>query len=231
MFRFKEFTVKHDRSSMKVGTDSVILGAWCDVSQARTALDVGTGCGIIALMLAQRNANLQVDAIDIDHDSVTQATENFSDSPWSNRLNATEQDFITLEVGKKYDLIVSNPPFFTNGILPCGEARINARHTVTLTYHSLLSKAKTLLKSEGKIAIVAPDDCLKEILNACDDNHLFISKLTHIKTSPNKSPKRVLCEITQEPNKTTSATLIITDLDNEYTEEFRNLCRSFYLAL
>lgn len=231
MFEFKKFSIRHDRSSMKVGTDSVLLGAWCDVNNAKTILDVGTGCGILALMLAQRNQDVVVDAIDIDHNSVLQAKDNFNNSPWGIRLNAIEQDFTCYKTNKKYDLIVSNPPFFSNGILPENIARTNARHTITLTYQSLILNAKSLLSNSGKIAIVAPFDCFQEILDVCNNNDLYISNIVNIKTTPCKVPKRILIEITNQPKDMVTSTLIIADTQNEYTEEFRQLCSPFYLNL
>ncbi len=229
MFRFKQFAVEHDRSSMKVGTDGVLLGAWCDVARASSALDVGTGCGVIALMLAQRNPSLRVDAIDIDHDSVEQARDNFEASPWSDRLMAIEGDFKVVELARKYDLIVSNPPFFVNGILPPAEARKNARHTQSLTYAQLLSRAKSLLADAGKIAIVSPVDVSEVILDACAENQLCVNRMTEVLSIENTPPKRLLWEITRSIVSMQCDTLTIEKIPGEFTEEYRALCRDFYL--
>ena len=125
-FRFKKFRVINDKTAMKVGTDGVLLGAWCDVSAATSVLDVGAGCGLIALMIAQRNDHAMIDAIDIDCCAVEEAYINFHDSPWGGRLNVREADFniFANSCVKKYDLIVSNPPFFSNGVMPAGVSLI-----------------------------------------------------------------------------------------------------------
>lgn len=214
---------------MKVGTDSVLIGAWSDVSSARRALDVGTGCGVIALMLAQRGHGLKVDAVDIDHDSIVEANGNFTRSPWGDRVNAIEGDFTAVEYPEKYDLIVSNPPFFTNGVLPSGMARMNARHTCSLTYRDLLTRAKSLLADAGKIAIVSPVDASKEILEVCGDILLYVSKVTFIVPIEGMEPKRILWEFTPLECHTERNTLVIEKIPGEYTEEFRALCRDFYL--
>lgn len=214
---------------MKVGTDSVLLGAWCDVAGAHHALDVGTGCGIIALMLAQRSSKLTVDAIDIDSDSVVEASENFSACSWSDRLNACEGDFNTIEFTKRYDLIVSNPPFFTNGVLPPEVARKNARHTQTLNYRQLLTRAKSLLADAGKIAIVSPVEVSKEILEVCHDINLNISHYIGVVPVRNVTVKRVLWEFTKLSTETRSDMLVIRDVDGEYTSDYKELCREFYL--
>ena len=122
VFKFKQFAVLNDRTAMKVGTDGVLLGAWCPVEGARRVLDVGTGCGVIALMVAHRNTDAVIDAIDIDHDAIDEATLNFANSPWSERLTAIEGDFNNLNTAVGYDLIVSNPPYFTDSLLPPDEA-------------------------------------------------------------------------------------------------------------
>ena len=166
VFRFKQFAVKNDRTAMKVGTDGVLLGAWCPVDGAQRVLDVGTGCGVIALMIAQRNSLATIDAIDIDHDSIEEAAYNFMNSPWPERLTAIEGDFNGLDTGQRYDLIVSNPPFFTNGVLPTGEARTTARHTGALTYRQLIDGAMRLMTDGGSLALISPTDAEGDIIEA-----------------------------------------------------------------
>ncbi len=214
---------------MKVGTDAVLLGAWCDVTMAGNALDVGTGCGVIALMLAQRNRSLVVDAIDIDRDSVEQAQVNFDNSPWGNRLTAMEADFNDIELPSKYDLIISNPPFFVNGILPPAKPRMNARHTQSLTYDNLLSRARVMLSDAGRIAIVTPADVREEILDICRGNELYINRLTEVYSLENARPKRLLWEISKRDSKLLHETLTIEKTPGEFTEEYKALCRDFYL--
>lgn len=216
---------------MKVGTDGVLLGAWSDVAGACRALDVGTGCGVIALMLAQRACDLIVDAIDIDGDSVQEAARNFERSAWSARLRAIECNFLTFEPEKKYDLIVSNPPFFTNGVLPPKQSRMNARHTQSLTTSELINKAAQLLHDDGKIAIVTPANSAKEILDACCDSELNVSRYTEVFSVTQHPVKRLLWEIAKTKEPTLRSTITIEKYPGEYTEEYRALCRDFYLNL
>lgn len=214
---------------MKVGTDGVLIGAWADVSNAKRALDVGTGCGIISLMLAQRGPEMMIDAIDIDHDSVTEAQYNFDNSPWHDRLRAIEGDFNTVELTEKYDLIVSNPPFFTGGIVSPKESRMNARHTVSLDYNQLLARAKTLLNSSGIISIVSPCTEREVILDACRVNALYVKRITEVYPLENQPAKRILWEFVTEPAEPQVSALVIEKIPGEYTEEFRSLCSDFYL--
>ena len=148
-FDFKQFSVANKLSAMPVSTDSVLIGAWCNVDDAFRALDVGTGTGVIALMLAQRNPNLTVDAIDIDENSTLEASDNFANSPWSNRLNISLADFNDWQ--GKYDLVVSNPPFFIDGIHSPNVARASARHAQSLTYKQLISHGFALLNDNGRL--------------------------------------------------------------------------------
>lgn len=229
MFRFKQFSVEHRRSSVKVGTDGVLIGAWCDVSGVTTALDVGTGCGLIALMLAQRSSVAVIDAVDIDHDSIEESKENFKSSPWGDRLHCHECDFTKFDCGKKYDLIVSNPPFFVNGILAPNQSRRNARHTVTLTYEKLLSHAAELLEDDGKIAIISPVDVREEILDVCQDNKLFVSSITEVISVARKEPVRLLWQISKKMCETVISELVIETSPGVYSEAYKALCQGFYL--
>lgn len=229
MFRFKHFQVEHDRSSMKVGTDGVLLGSWCDVSSAHRVLDVGTGCGLIALMVAQRNSIATVDAIDVDAASIAEATSNFEKSPWGNRLYAVNADYCTFESVEKYDLIVSNPPFFTNGILSPNEIRRNARHTQSLTFEQLIVKSKSLLTDAGILSIVTPTDAYKEILDMCKVNNLYVSNICNVFSMPGLQPKRLLWKIVKTPVQTVTDGLVIESSPGCYSDDFINLCRDFYL--
>ena len=141
LFRFKQFTIQHQRSSMKVGTDAVLLGAWCELDGARRVLDVGTGCGVIALMVAQRTTEADIWAIDIDSASVDEARENFLHSPWSDRLQVRQEDFNNLADADGFDLIVTNPPYYNENVLPPDAVRSAARHTHALSFDQLMRGA------------------------------------------------------------------------------------------
>ena len=234
VFRFKQFEVLNDRTAMKVGTDGVLLGAWCDVTDARRVLDVGTGCGVIALMVAQRNGEAQIDAVEIDKDSADEASLNFSRSPWADRLHIDHVDFngfATCDSVGKYDLVVSNPPFFSNGILPPEKSRISARHTQNLTYGQLLKNARTLLAEKGKIALITPFDNIKEVIEECVFNNLNISRKVNVVSVEGFAPKRVLWELVNYPCSMHESELVIEASPGVFSDEYIALCKDFYLKM
>ncbi len=233
-FRFKRFEVLNDRTAMKVGTDGVLLGAWCDVAGARKVLDVGTGCGVIALMVAQRNGEAQIDAVEIDKDSADEAAMNFSCSPWARRLRVAHCDFNEFalrDVVGKYNLIVSNPPFFTNGILPPDASRMSARHTQNLTYGQLLNNTGKLLADGGKIALITPFDNIKEIIEVCVFNNLNISRKVNVVSVEGFAPKRVLWELVNYPCSMHESELVIETSPGVFSDEYIALCKDFYLKM
>ncbi len=233
-FRFKRFEVLNDRTAMKVGTDGVLLGAWCDVAGARKVLDVGTGCGVIALMVAQRNGEAQIDAVEIDKDSADEAALNFSRSPWTDRLHVEHvdfNDFATHAGVGVYDLIVSNPPFFSNGILPPEASRMSARHTQNLTYGQLLNNAGKLLADGGKIALITPSDNIKEIIEECVFNNLNISRKVNVVSVEGFAPKRVLWELVNYHCSMHESELVIETSPGVFSDEYIALCKDFYLKM
>ena len=231
VFRFKQFAVVNDRTAMKVGTDGVLLGAWCPAEGARIVLDVGTGCGVIALMIAQRNASAVIDAIDIDHDAIEEATLNFKASPWSERLTAIEGDFNELQTAERYDLIVSNPPYFTNGVLPTGDARTQARHTGTLSYRQLIEGASRLLSDDGTLALITPTDAEQDIIEAATFASLPVRRLTRVIPVEDAAPKRTLWILSRRDMAYCEDTLTIAHRDGTFTSDYVALTGAFYLKM
>ena len=231
VFRFKQFAVVNDRTAMKVGTDGVLLGAWCPAEGARHVLDVGTGCGVIALMIAQRNASAVIDAIDIDHDATEEATLNFKASPWSERLTAIEGDFNELQTAERYDLIVSNPPYFTNGVLPTGDARTQARHTGTLSYRQLIEGASRLLSDDGTLALITPTDAEQDIIEAATFASLPVRQLTRVIPVEDAAPKRTLWLLSRRDMAYCEDTLTIAHRDGTFTSDYVALTGAFYLKM
>ncbi len=230
-FRFKHFSVLNDKTAMKVGTDGVLLGAWCDVKKVESALDVGTGCGVIALMIAQRNAECIVDCIDIDDSAIAEASINVKNSPWSDRVFSSLADFKHFKPLKKYDLIVSNPPFFNNGILAPDKNRMNARHNVELNLEQMFKCAIPLLKDEGKLCLITPADSENEIIELCHVTHTNISKKTLVITKPGKKAKRCLWEITKRHQPCLQEEIYIQLEDGSFSKEYIKLCGNFYLNM
>ena len=233
-FRFKKFTVYHDKCAMKVGTDAVLLGAWADTSFCRNILDIGTGTGIIALMLAQRS-QATVEAIDIDKEACVQATENAAASPYTERIKvvyASCADFAASNQQKRYDLIVSNPPYFINSLKCPDNKRTVARHTDTLLLSDLIREAQTLLSPSGRIALVLPYERLEEVKALASANHLYICRQTDVIPTPGAAPKRLLVELsTTEENIKNRDTLTIEEARHQYTPEYIALTKEFYLKM
>lgn len=231
VFRFKQFAVLNDRTAMKVGTDGVLLGAWCPVMEARRVLDVGTGCGVIALMIAQRNSEAVIDAVDIDHDAIGEAAINFANSPWSRRLTAIEGDFNNMGAENPYDLIVSNPPYFTNGVLPTGDARTTARHTRLLTYSNLIEGASRLLTEDGILALITPTDAENDIIESATFASLSIGRSTRVIPVEGAAPKRTLWQLFKHETPYQEDTLTIAHTDGSFTNEYIALTSPFYLKM
>lgn len=233
-FRFKKFTVYHDKCAMKVGTDAVLLGAWADTSFCKNILDIGTGTGIIALMLAQRS-QATVEAIDIDKEACVQATENAAASPYTERIkvvHASCADFAASNQQKRYDLIVSNPPYFINSLKCPDNKRTVARHTDTLLLSDLIREAQTLLSPSGRIALVLPYERQEEVKALASANHLYICRQTDVIPIPGAPPKRLLVELsTTEENIKNRDTLTIEEARHQYTPEYIALTKEFYLKM
>lgn len=231
-FRFKKFTVWHDRCAMKVGTDGVLLGSWAEVAGAGRILDIGTGTGLIALMLAQRNAEAVIDAIDIDPDACRQAGANVAASPFAGRIRiipASLADFRP-EGTPAYDLIVSNPPYFTDALkCPDNQRRI-ARHTDTLPLDDLLQTARKWLHPDGRLGLIWPADSQERLETAARDAGLHFIRLTAVHSRLGTPPKRLLAELGLKPVAATSAgSLTIEEKGRQYTGEFTRLVKDFYL--
>lgn len=231
IFRFKHFSCSHAQSSMKIGVDAVLLGTWVDLKYADTILDVGTGCGVIALICAQRNPNAKIEAIDIDEYSVEEATANFNASPWADRLECSLKDFNAIQ-NTRFDLIISNPPFYNSGISKPSSSRLIARHDDTLSPVLLLSIAKDLLSDKGRVAMVMPFERYDEVITHAAECRFSVSRQCLVKGSKKSKIKRVLLEFNLDYPKTPreSELLTIEDSPGNYTEEYRKLCKDFYLA-
>lgn len=231
-FQFKQFVVYHHRSSMKVGVDGVLIGAWADVSACETILDVGCGSGLIALMMAQRRRTARITAIDIDVDSVQQAQYNFQLSPWADRLNGacvSLQTFV-VESKVKFDLIVSNPPFFNASLLSPNSSRTNARHTTTLTHRELCQSVASLLSEKGRFEMVIPTDMEREMVGIAEEFGLFLSRKCTIFPTPIRPSKRLLLSFSLIEEEVKNSELIIeTTQRGIYTDVYRDLTREFYI--
>jgi tRNA1Val (adenine37-N6)-methyltransferase len=231
-FAFKQFTIYHDKCAMKVGTDGVLLGAWVNVQSAERILDVGTGSGLIAIMLAQRS-DAVIDAVEIDERAYSQAFENIAACPWSVRINIHQDSFqhfagIT-EV--YYDVVVSNPPYFRNSLKSSLISRSLARHDQKLSHESLLFYSSQILAPEGRLALIIPADDITHLMELAYFHKLYPSQLLMIRPDPDKNYSRCLAEFTHNRDQDCIENeLIIKQKDSVgYTENYKSLTRDFYL--
>lgn len=231
-FQFKQFRIVQVRSAMKVGMDGVLLGAWADPSGAERILDIGTGTGLIALMIAQKNPSAQIDAIEVDPDAFQEACLNIQQSAWSDRINAELCSFqeFAKRTDRNYDLIVSNPPFFTNGVKAPVKNRAQARHSDSLPLDVLISGTAGLLRENGRVALVLAVESLQEITKLADLNKLYISRLCRVKPNPQKPEFRILIELANLACTIQESELMIEfEKHHDYTPEYKALTKDFYL--
>lgn len=232
-FQFKQFTVYHDKCAMKVGTDGVLLGAWTQTAEARNILDIGTGTGLIALMLAQRTTAI-IDAIDIDADACLQAKENSQASPFSDRIHIHHQPLASFKKGKKetYDLIVSNPPYFVHSLKSPEEKRNLARHTESLSLEELIGDSKEMLSPSGRICLILPSD-QEEILRQTIERHtLYIRRRTHVIPVSGGTVKRILIELSKTPAvHIETEELVLEEKRHQYTPQYTALTQAYYLKM
>jgi len=217
---------------MKVGMDGVLLGAWANVSGTKQILDVGTGTGLIALMIAQRNSEANIEAIEIEPEAFLEALFNIQQSTWSDRISVECCSFQELveKSGRKYDLIVSNPPFFDNGIKAPAENRAQARHSDSLPLDVLISGAGRLLNSNAKIALVLPIESLLELEQLATSNRLWISRICRVKPNPQKPVFRILAELTNIECEFQEENLMIEfEKHFDYTPDYMKLTKDFYM--
>lgn len=230
-FSFKQFTIWHDRCAMKVGTDGVLLGAWTNIQESQRILDIGTGTGLIAIMLAQRCSHAHITGIDIDKEAVCQANENILASPWKDRVEVLPQDLRTYRPQALYDTIVSNPPYFVNSLKCPDNQRNTARHTDTLDMDELLGKVASLLTDEGRFSIILPYEQGSDLLSTAASKGLYPSRETAIITRPGLSPKRLLMEFRKTKEAFQTDELVIELERHVYSPEYIELTRDFYLKM
>jgi tRNA1Val (adenine37-N6)-methyltransferase len=233
-FQFKRFTIRQSRCSMKVGTDGVLLGAWVnvDTAQAQQALDVGCGTGLIAIMLAQRAPLAQVDAVEVEELACRQAAQNAADSGWKSRIRIFHGNFNELAQRSpvRYDLIVSNPPYFKQSLLSPNEKRNAARHANGLTHEDLIGGSLRLLAAHGRLAVVLPYVEGNVFIALAASAGLYCARKLNVSTKRGKPVKRLLMELSQERVALDEQNLYIENaLLNSYTDEYKALTKDFYL--
>lgn len=231
-FEFKKFKIRQDKCAMKVGTDAVLLGAWVIPNGSMSILDIGTGTGIIALMLAQKSKATIV-AIDIDKDSTEQAKLNVAESSYASQIQVEHISFQDLCSGstRKFDLIVSNPPFFVDSLKSTNDGRTIARHNDLLSFEDLLKGVKKLLNEKGKFCLILPKNEALLFRDLAKTKGLYLSKLMRIRTRPEKdSEKRHLMQFEFKETEFSESTLVIeADSHRNYTEEYKKFTQDYYM--
>lgn len=236
-FQFKQFTIHHDRCAMKVTTDSCFFGAWAakeiakDELKIKNLLDIGTGTGLLSLMITQKN-EAEIDAVEIDEEASQQAKENVKASQWKDRIHIFNQDILSFQPVKRYDCIISNPPFYENEMASEQKKKSIAHHSGQLTISEVLNVIKVQLKEDGIFFLMLPFKRKKEIDNLLLENELFAQNTVTLQQSAKHSPFRIL--IKGSKNKTLpfhTETISIWDEHQQYTKEFVELLKDYYLYL
>ncbi len=221
----------HHRSTMRVGTDAVLFAQWVDVISSDNALDIGTGSGVIPLILAQKGVG-SVDAVELDSDSYEEATLNFNISVYSDRLSVVQNDVRTYadNIEKKYDLIVSNPPYYASDVKPIKEKKVMARHVSTLSFKDLLVAAKKMMKEDSRFALVLPYYESRLFIKEAESLGFYLQKEFLISPIEGKDPNRVNMQfVLNEVENVETELFTIRNKDYSYTEEYKTFLKDFYL--
>ncbi len=233
-FQLKQFSIVQDKCAMKVGTDAILLGAWAAIPEKiNSILDIGTGTGILALQLAQRSDCELIDALEIEDNAYEQAVENFENSDWGDRLfcyHASLQEFVE-EIEDTYDLIICNPPFYTDTFKNLETKRALARHTAFLNFEELLSATAKLMSPNGSCAFIIPFKEEKAFLTFAEKFGLFPSRITRVKGNETTEVKRSLLQLGFHKSTVKTETLVIEIARHQYTEAYKSLVQDFYLKM
>lgn len=229
-FEFKQFRIEQEKAAMKVGTDGVLLGAWTSVDNTSRILDVGTGTGLIALMLAQR-CNAAIDAVEIDAAAYCEAKFNFEQSSWKDRLRIFHSDFNTFskEHVHLYDLIVCNPPFFIDSLKTSDPQLAVARHNGSMTFDQLIRGSRKLLKETGRLTVIIPSESFDEFRETARLLGYYLHQHCKIKSKPGKPVKRVLLDLSLMPGYSETSEMLIQNDSGQFTDQFKELTGTYYL--
>ena len=232
-FKFKQFTIHQNKCAMKVCTDACLFGAIAAGKKLPSAkcLDVGTGTGLLSLMLAQKNKDIVIDAVEIDTDAALQATENITASAWADRITVINEDISTMKKGTPYDYIISNPPFFKNDLKSADTAVNNARHNTSLDLHQLIKIVDSKLADHGNFAVLLPYQHLNFFIEEAEKHGLYLSQQLLVKQTIKHKFFRSILFFKRSKSQTEYSEIIIKDTENNYTPEFSAVLKDYYLFL
>ncbi|WP_027376742.1 tRNA1(Val) (adenine(37)-N6)-methyltransferase [Kaistella palustris] len=225
-FHFQQFSLQQNQNVFRVGTDGVLLGAMASVENAPTILEVGTGTGLISLMVAQRNGSAKIVALDIDNNAVSLAAENFKNSPFTARLSAQTVDYRDFETVEEFSHIISNPPYFEQN---SSIKDITARQQTQLSFNTLIKKTATLLKSDGRFSVIIPFEAGLEFEKLCVENGLHAFRKIKISGLKDSKPKRWILEFSKKPGPCNEAEFTIEKSARRYSDEYLELTKDFHL--
>ena len=224
-FQFKQFTIQQSTTVFRVGTDGVVLGAAASVNHANKVLEVGTGTGLISLMIAQRNYNAEISAIDINQDAVEIAKDNFKRSPFADRLKVSLQDYKEFISEKKYDLVISNPPYFEENQ---SNKDVAARQQTELTFETLIEKSANILTNLGLLSVIIPFESGLFFEECCKNNKLYLHKKILIYGIKDSKPKRLLLEFGFQEKESVQSELVIEKSPRKFTDAYLKLTEEFH---
>lgn len=229
-FHFKQFKIEQENAPFKIGTDGLLLGAWAAHEQAKNILDIGTGTGLIALMMAQRFPLAAIEAIELNPQAAKIASHNFEQSPWKDRISTQIGDFKSHSFAQTFDLLVSNPPFFSSGKLSEMTGKNLARHNIELTLAELMESSSKLLSKKGVLGIVLPYDLMEETINIGSQFDFFPKRICKVLPTPNSAPKRFLVEFSFVKTKLQTTELVLEESGrHNYSATYKALTRPFIL--
>ena len=229
VFKFKEFSIIQGKSAMKVGTDGVLLGCWVSCEKANNILDIGCGTGLITLMLGQRNLDSNVTGIEIDKIAIQEAQENISNSDWQERIKIKHTSLQQFTPQSKFDLIVSNPPFFPQN--KSQQSRDIARHTNRLSFEELIDNAAKLLAEKGILSVIIPKNSEEYFCKIATFYKLYRNRVCYIKGNETSVVKRVMMEFSFIKSIALIEQLAIERSRHNYTDKYIQLCKDFYLKM
>lgn len=226
-FRFQQFTVEKSQDVFRVGTDAMLFGALCTVDEAKTIVEIGTGTGVISLMLAQRNPDAKILGLDIDVNAFQLTQKNFNNSPFYQLLTAIHQDYKDWKTHQKFDLIVSNPPYFE--VHTHSEKDQLARQQIELNFHELITKSVELLEENGLFSVFIPKDCEESFLSICTEHQLYLIKKINIFGLKNGKVRRVILEFCPTPKTLVEENFIIEKSPRVYSEQYLQATEAFHV--
>ena len=226
-FRFKEFSIQQDVNTHKVGTDAMLLGAYIDASRQSVGLDIGSGTGVLSLMLAQRNPSIQITCIEIDKKSSDECSANIRESPWSNRIQLINHDFIEHQFTHKFDLIFTNPPYYLTDN-SSNESNERTKHITPESLLNWLNKIANLLTKKGEFWMIWPSETSQKIIEMAHDSGLHVAKKIAIYSKINKLSRNILCFSREKKEGFNDEQFIIRNHDNSYSDAYRSLTSDFH---